>query len=148
MYIESLNILYQGEFLISDIDDCIIYSSMSIRRHNIKKTYFYFNESIYDEFKRAVFLSAHLTPWGKEFLKLKQSLEFNDYLLLTASGNRMEILCEKLSIPTLDKIKENQTNQMKIDFLNCIDTPCIYVDDKVEVLNQISNNLVKTVLHR
>lgn len=144
MIIKSLNIEFNGEFVITDIDDCIFQTSKSIKKQGINKRLFYFNNEIYEKNKVIVFENAEMTDWGIEFLELIKKGVIINYKLITASKNRIEILSKKLNI---DKsyIIESMSNDDKVIYLNKIDVNSLYVDDKLRVINKIKNRLINTV---
>lgn len=141
MYIKSLEIEYQGELLISDIDDCLIYTTKSLKSYGFEKRDFWFDEGIYEENKQKVFENAKLTPWGKEFSELKTDI---NYLLLTAAPNRKEIILNRFNIESC-KLTESMSDTEKIYYINNIKEKCFYIDDKQRVLNEIINEKVTTI---
>lgn len=144
MLIKSLDVEFDGEYIITDIDDCLIYTSKSIRKHCINKRLFYFNSKIYEKNKHSVFSDAEFTEWGIEFLDLVGKGLIKNYKLITKAGNRIEILCDKFNIDK-SNILESMSKADKIGFLNSIESKAIYIDDKVSVIEGIDNKLIATV---
>ena len=143
MYIKSLKLNVKDVKIISDVDDCLFYTSESIKNHGLKKVDFWFNDDIYNEYKLSVFQNAKLTNWGSEFLELVNGHNLN-YLLLTAGRNRMSILKSKLGVDE-NNVIEGIGDEDKIYLLNNIKEKCIYVDDKYGLIPQITNTYIKAI---
>ena len=142
--IKSLDIEYSRQQVITDIDDCLMLTSNSIKEHGIKMKSFYFNNEIYEANKESVIMNAKLTDWGKEFCELINDKKIPNYLLLTSAKNRIDIIARNFNVE-YNCIKENLLNKEKITLLNVIIKPSIYIDDKYKVIKRISNNNVKTI---
>lgn len=147
MKIESLNIEYSGEKIITDIDDCIFFTTKSIKAHKLTRRGFWLDPEIYDKNKNSVFEKAELTAWGKELLFLIKnlSLTLSKVEFITAAYDRTEILKEKFLLLNLN-IQEGLVDSEKTKYLNTINDPVIYVDDKTTVINNLRNSNIKSVL--
>jgi len=143
-FIKSLQIHLPNYLIITDIDDCLIYSSRSIREHGLNKRNFYFDEDLCNEFKYSVFSEAELTEWGVEFFGLIKSGHIVNYKLITAAKNRIEILCEKFNI-NASNILENYSDSEKVIWLNSLKENSLYVDDKLKVISQVKNKNIECV---
>lgn len=144
MIIKSLNLKLDNVNVITDIDDCLMLSSKSIRSNNFSTKSFFFDSDIYDEHKKKVFSEAELTDWGKEFISLIESGEVKDYLLITSGRDRIDILCEKFGVDS-NRIMENMSNNDKLIYLNQVKEESLYVDDKTLVINEVRNDFVKCI---
>jgi len=143
MRINSLNREYCNEIIISDIDDCILKSTNSIRSHSLTNKEFYFNDHTYNEYKERVFMSAELSEWGKELISLIKDGTFKKVILLTAAKERSYILSQRLPMDKIE-LHENMPDMEKVQFMSKIQDKCIYVDDKMNVLYSILNkNITK-----
>lgn len=129
MKINSLNIEYNNQRLITDIDDCLIKSSKSIKSLGLDRRNFYLNPDIYSKYKEKVFYNAELTEWGKEFKNMIKSGKLTNYLLLTSAGERMYIIINIFDIEP-KRLFEGITGSMKVNFLNSLQHNFIYIDDK------------------
>ncbi len=144
MYIQSLDIEYNDEFIISDIDDCLIKTSESIRKHKINKRAFYFNNDVYNKNKQAIFLNIELTKWGEEFIELIKNKIITKFILITAAKNRLDLLTKIFPFHRR-YIYENMLNEKKIEFLNSFKYRSIYVDDKMKVIKRVTNPLINSI---
>ena len=144
VYIKSLGIEYMGGVLVSDVDDCLIHTSRSISRLGLDKRTFFYDDLIYERYKRQVFENVELTSWGKEFIRLVEGGLLVDYKLLTAAKNRIDILLRIFPI-SRDRIIENIPDSRKVKILNNVDRECIYVDDKQSVTRRIDNAYITTI---
>ncbi len=97
MYLKSLEIELAGRKIITDIDDCLFLTTKSINEHKIWIHKFWFDKHTYRKNKSSVFEKADLTEWGKEFVELVKN-GFENYELITAGRNRLDILVKKLGI--------------------------------------------------
>jgi hypothetical protein len=136
MKIQSLNITYDNQIIISDVDDCILRTSASIRAHGLRLRQYYYNQDIKDEYMASVTAKSILTGWGNELINMVNSGAIKEYTLLTAMAGRGKLLSDRLGI---NNIREGVEDWEKIDILNSIDKPCIYVDDKLTVINGVYN---------
>lgn len=143
MKIKSLDIDILKNTIISDIDDCIFFTSKSLEELNIKKTEFWYLDHIFDKYKDEVFNNAQLTEWGKEFKEMVIN-GFEDYILITSSPNRTEILKKKLFIDE-KKIIQGISDIDKVYFLNEFTKNAIYIDDKLFVIKQIENKKIQSI---
>ena len=145
MWLDSLGIEYDGELVVTDVDDCLIATSESIERLGFRKSVFYFSEDVYQANKDNVFNGAVLTDWGKEFVRLVSNGTFKDSILLTAAGDRLSILSNRFGT---NLIMEDMEDFRKVMYLNDIDVKTIYVDDKKRMSKMISNNNVKVIIYK
>jgi hypothetical protein len=138
MYIQSLNITYDNQIIISDVDDCILRTSASIRAHGLRLRQYYYNQDIKDEYMASVTAKSILTGWGNELINMVSdgAIRDCDYTLLTAMAGRGNLLTDRLGI---DNIIEGMEDWDKITYLNGVNKPCIYVDDKLTVINGVDN---------
>ena len=135
MKIKSLKIIYKGEPIISDIDDCLIKTSKLLKAKRISKRYMFYGMN-FDVFKQ-----VELTEWGKD---LKELINMEYPVTLWTSGkNRFYILKDLFGS---ENIIEGMSEQDKINGLKYIDEPIIYVDDKR--LKGIHNNNIKHIQYR
>lgn len=137
MEIESLNIRYSGQKIITDVDDCIMLTSKAIIDAGYTKEDFWFG-NVPNDIKKQIFIQSKLTEWGKELLKLPIGI----VELLTEASNRCDILHNKTGINT---IKEGYSTIQKINYLNSISVATIYVDDKLSVIAGINNPLIESI---
>lgn len=137
MKIKSLNINYSGQYIITDVDDCIMLTSKSIIGAGYTKESFWFG-NVPNDIRNQIFVNAKLTEWGKELLKLPMAV----VELLTEANNRCGILYDKTGIKT---IKEGYSTIQKINYLNSISVLTIYVDDKLSVIAGINNPLIESI---
>lgn len=138
MHIKSLDLVITELRIISDIDDCLFLTSKAIREKGLNKKSFWFNKDVYEANKDYVFNAAELTDWGREFVDLVKN-GFKDYILITAAGNRLNILASKLGVAS-ENIIEDLSNDEKVDYLNGTEKESIYVDDKLIVIRGIINH--------
>lgn len=129
MQIQSLNIEYNNQLLITDIDDCLIKSTESIKRLGLDIKRFYLNHEINFKYKEKVFNQAELTEWGKEFKNMIENGKLTNYILLTSASNRKNIIVSIFGIEP-DRLIEGMSGLDKVDYLNSIVEPFIYIDDK------------------
>lgn len=141
MRINSLGIDYSGETIITDIDDCLVFTTKSIKSNNINKKKFWFNNDIYKKNKSKIFLSAELTEWGREFIHLTSNGIIKDFILITSAFDRKELIIEKFKIKNTLLILEGYSSDEKIEFLNTFPRPLIYVDDKLRVINKLKKEI-------
>lgn len=144
MKINSLNIEYNNELVITDIDDCLMLTTNSIKKHKIRIKSFYKNIAINNKYKESVYMNAELTEWGKEFIKLVSNSVIKNYKLITSAGNRMDIICKKFGVDAY-YVHELVSNKDKVIYLNDLNVKAIYIDDKVIVLNKITNSNIKLI---
>lgn len=137
MEIESLNIKYSNQKIITDVDDCIMFTSKAIIDAGYTKEIFWFG-NVPNDIRKQIFIQSELTEWGKELLKLPNG----NVELLTEATNRYDILHDKIGIKT---IIEGYSTIQKIDYLNSISVPTIYVDDKLSVIAGINNPLIESI---
>ncbi|WP_299529065.1 hypothetical protein [Ulvibacterium sp.] len=152
-YLHSIDIEYHGQTLITDIDDCLIHTTQSIKDCDLDKRSFWFDDGIYSLYKDEVMSNAEFTAWGYEFLNHSTKATFNEVILLTAAGDRLAAIKKKFFFndsKVLDSVKviEGCADTKKIEFLNDFTDPCIYVDDKPQVVYGIKNPLVKSILFK
>lgn len=146
MFIESLEINYNNEYLITDIDDCLIKSKKEIIKQGFVPKEFYFDEHIYNTNKEIVFNSAELTEWGYEFIELIKNKSIENYLLLTSASNRTNILTKIFGI-SKEHIYEGYSKQDKILLLESINNESIYVDNSSFVKKNIFNDYVNCIVY-
>jgi hypothetical protein len=136
MYIKSLKFKYDNQLIICDVDVCILRTSASIRAHGLRLRQYYYNQDIKDEYMASVTAKSILTGWGVELINMVNSGAIKEYTLLTAMAGRGKHLSDRLA---LDKIIEGMEDWDKIAYLNGVNKPCIYVDDKLTVINGVYN---------
>ena len=134
MKIKSLRINYQGQPIISDIDDCLIKTSKLLRNKRINKRYMFYG------YNMRIFEQVEITAWGKE---LKEIIKDYPVTLWTAGKNRMHILKELFNT---DNIIEGMSDDDKISRLQNINEDVLYVDNKR--LKGIHNNKVKYIIYK
>ena len=98
--LKSIWVDYEGQKIITDIDDCLIHTSESIINHRIRNSDFWFKPEIYERNKKKVFMGAELTRWGKEFVELVKDGTIKEWELITAAKARREILTTPFSLST------------------------------------------------
>ena len=136
-----------SQMVITDVDDCLILTTESLKAHGVSKKTFYFDMTVYEQHKHRIFYSATITPWGREFMMMVKARKIRNYMVITAARNRADILH---SIFGIDKRfeKEDMSNKDKVLYLNSIREPFIYVDDKNDIINKIDNPcMVQTFLY-
>jgi hypothetical protein len=141
MIINSLNIEYNNELIITDVDDCLMFTSKSIRKHNLRRKSFYMNKVINDKYKHSVYNNAELTEWGREFVDMVSNSIINRYKLITQASNRNDILCNKFNVIASNVIESMSTID-KAEYLNSLNEKIIYVDDKTRVIKQVCNDKI------
>lgn len=146
IYIESLKIEYNGELIITDVDDCLMKSRSSIIKHGFRPKNFYFNEKVYNENKEKIFKDAELTEWGREFISLTKNRLINNFILLTSAENRNLILEQKFNISN-SIIKEGFSKLKKVEFLNSIDDECLYIDNSSFVKSNLKKDNIKCIIY-
>ncbi len=100
MMIESLGIEYNGELLITDVDDCLIETSASVVEHGYTLQEFWFNAPDYTscETKTAVFQCAQLTQWGAELVRLIRDNNIKKIVLLSSAKGREKMLISRFGL--------------------------------------------------
>ena len=122
--------------IISDIDDFILLTSKALKRMNINKKKYFFNDIVFSNNKARVTDGSILTEWGKHVVDIIKSGE--DYLLLTSANDRHDELCLRFGVDDLNII-QCCSDVDKIKLLNNIGNPFVYADDKLSVLSMIDN---------
>lgn len=143
MYIKTLDLQFEGNKIVTDIDDCLIDTTAEIKRLGLKPKTFWFTDHVYEKYKHQIFLNAPLTPWGEEFFQLIRTNEI-EFELLTAARNRLKLLVERFNLPE-ESILENYLSIEKAEYLNAIQTSCLYVDDDFVTLQLITNSNITKV---
>ena len=144
-HIQSLNLDYNGEIVITDIDNCLIDTDGAIREWGLTRYRYWFNEQTYQANKYNVTMSANITNWGREFLDLINNGTIQDYKLFTVGGDRADILEEKLTGINTMLLFEDMQEIAKAAYLNRMSLPTIYVDDRKEVSKLVYNKNVKCI---
>ncbi len=146
MIIKSLNIQYTGEIIITDIDDCLMFTSRAIQKNGFTLKDFWFDEILYTKWKKIVFESVELTEWGIELIDLisKNIIDHAAVIFITAAPNRFDIL-KNIYPVTIDNLHEGMSDNEKTNFINNFQKSALYVDDKMAVLDQVDNPLVKKI---
>ena len=139
MYLKSLNCDIGKRTIITDIDDCLIFTTKSIKRYKLRIREFWCNPLVYKRNKVKVFNNAQKTQWGIEFKKLIDS-GFDNYILLTAAKSRKEIIAKVFNVDP-NKIIEACEDDDKINFLKEFKSDFVYVDDKTYVIKALSDKL-------
>src|SRR5574343_53890 len=119
MRISLLNIEYNNELIITDVDDCLIKTTESILAHGLTKKDFWFNKDIYESNYISVFKESELTDWGIEFSDLIKSNQLTNYEIITSASNRNNYLCSKLFID-IKHIKEGYSSLEKKTYIKSI----------------------------
>lgn len=153
IFIKSLGIEYNGEVVVTDIDDCLIYTTKSIIKHGIQPKKFYFNDRVNELNKESVVENAELTDWGREFISLVTSGVITNFFLVTSAKKRLDILVYKFKLYNFLKkgskrvVQESMSNAEKVAFCNNIKDKTIYVDDKIAVSVNVDNELVTCITY-
>src|SRR5574343_557491 len=88
MRISLLNIEYNNELIITDVDDCLIKTTESILAHGLTKKDFWFNKDIYESNYISVFKESELTDWGIEFSDLIKKNQLTNYEIIKSTLNK------------------------------------------------------------
>jgi hypothetical protein len=152
MMIESLGIEYNGEVLITDVDDCLIETSTSVVDHGYTLQEFWFNAPHYNscEIKTAIFQCAQLTQWGSELIRLIGDKKVSKIVFLSSAKGREGMLISRFGVGDMVEcggveFLTGYDSNMKIEYLNSISSSSIYVDDRINVIGNISNYFVNAI---
>ena len=145
-YIESLGIHYEGQMIITDIDDCVLLTSNSIRELGLDKESFWFNASLYNQYKDLVTMNAIITPWGIELLNLIKNGIVEKFAFITHAKDRSWILCSMFKINPVHILEAISPSQ-RIEWINAYKDPVIYVDNNDLAINSIINPNAITVMY-
>lgn len=144
MDIQSLRVRYEGQLLITDIDDCLIKTTKAIEAKGLKKKNFWLNKEIYERYKKEVLYTSELTSWGLEFFEgIKQGL-IKNFKLLTSGRERKDLIISRFNLPS-ECLMEGYSLENKIKYLNDLTIPAIYVDDKTNINVLVLNEKVKVI---
>ena len=134
--VKSINYSGIDRLIVTDFDNCLIKTNDAVFSAGYNNKDFHFNKDISVAEKMKVYKEAELTEWGKELICLvRQGVKC---MVTTSNLLSCDLIADILGISS-NIICTNQTTNYKIDFLNSILIPFIYVDDISIVIKAVKN---------
>ena len=137
--IKSLKIKCSGSIIVTDVDDCLIQTTIALKALGVNKRDFFFNPDIFEKYKDDIYTPSKLTDWGNELRYMLENKMIGKLTILTSAQGHGDTL--GYMFPLAHLILMGVNDEDKETFLNRIKGNALYVDDKQNLFNRLNGNI-------